>query len=546
MSNTESPITHSTHWADLVRLSQTTGRAHLRELFDKDPSRPAKFTLTGAHIRADFSRQRIDAEVLTALLNLARERGLESVRDHMFSGEHINTTEDRAVLHTALRRPQGDSLIVDGVDVVAQVHEVLDRMATFVNSVRCGEWLGFTGKPIKHIVNIGIGGSDLGPVMAYEALRHFGTRDLTFDFISNVDGTDFTEKLRGLNPEQTLVIVASKTFGTQETMMNATSTREWLLAGLNTTDHAAVARHFVAVSTNADRVSAFGIDTANMFGFWDWVGGRYSMDSSIGLSTMLLLGPDLFSELLAGFHDMDEHFVNSPLDQNIPVVMALCGLWNRSLLDISTVAVLPYDQYLNRFPAYLQQLIMESNGKSVTKSGDAVEVNTSPVYWGEPGTNGQHSFYQMLHQGTSIVACDIVMTARSQNPVGDHHRVLTSNALAQAAVFAFGRTQEQVIAAQVSPDLVAHKVMPGNRPVTVLALEEITPRSLGALIALYEHMVFVQGVLWGINSFDQWGVELGKEVATSIAPALTPENDPGSVSVDAATRALIDWYRANN
>ena len=546
MSTSESPITTSKHWPALVQLAGSVGEMHLRDLFSADPHRPSTLTFTSAHIRADFSRQRINSEVLAELLDLARDRGVEEMRDRMYRGERINTTEDRAVLHTALRRPVNDKLVVDGVDVVAQVHEVLSRMESFARSIRSGEWLGFTGKPIKHVVNIGIGGSDLGPVMAYEALRSFGTRDLSFHFISNVDGTDFTEKLRGLDPEQTLVIVASKTFGTQETMMNATSTREWLMAGLGTNDQTAVARHFVAVSTNAQRVANFGIDTNNMFGFWDWVGGRYSMDSSIGLSTMLLLGPELFHELLAGFHDMDEHFATASLESNIPVILALCGLWNRSILGIETVAVLPYDQYLNRFPAYLQQLIMESNGKSVTKNGQSVGVETSPVYWGEPGTNGQHSFYQMLHQGTSTVACDIIMTARSQNPAGDHHRVLTSNALAQASVFAFGRPAEQVAATGVSEDVVPHKVMPGNRPVTVLALEEITPRSLGALIALYEHMVFVQGVMWGINSFDQWGVELGKEVATSIAPALMPGDSGNPVDVDTATQALIDWYRELN
>lgn len=542
MSTVQNPVNTTQSWMELAQLAERFQSVHIRDLFQQDNSRPSWLTHTGAGIRADFSRQRVDADVMGALLSLARAQNIENRRDAMLRGEHINSTEDRAVLHTALRRPKTDSLVVDGVDVVSQVHEVLGRMGAFVDAVRSGIWLGYTGKSIKHIVNIGIGGSDLGPVMAFEALRSFGTRDLTFDFISNVDSTDFTEKLRGLDPEATLIIVASKTFGTQETMMNASSARDWLLRGLGTDSHEAVAKHFVAVSTNADRVSSFGIDTQNMFGFWDWVGGRYSMDSSIGLSTMLLLGPEKFKELLAGFHEMDQHFATASLETNLPVLMALCGIWNRSFLDISSVAVLPYDQYLSRFPAYLQQLIMESNGKSVTQDGQPVEVQTSPVYWGEPGTNGQHSFYQMLHQGTSVVACDVILTARSQNPSGEHHRVLTSNALAQASVFAFGRTEESVRAAGAPENLIAHKVMPGNRPVTVLAVEELTPHALGALVALYEHMVFVQGVIWGINSFDQWGVELGKEVATSIAPSLV-KNSEINQTLDSATQALISWFK---
>ena len=543
MSIPESPITSAQSWGAVVSCGQRQGQLHIRDLFESDSKRIEKFVFQAPHIMVDLTRQRIDSDVLENLISLARERNLDEARTAMFNGAHLNSTENRAVLHTALRRPISDKLIVDGQDVVADVHEVLGRLGDFSDSVRNGEWLGFTGKPIRHIVNIGIGGSDLGPVMAYEALKSFGTRDLSFTFISNVDSTDVCEKLRGLDPAATLVIVASKTFGTQETMMNATSAREWLLAGLATSDHAAVARHFVAVSTNEQRVRDFGIDPSNMFGFWDWVGGRYSMDSSIGLSTMLLLGRDGFAELLSGFHDMDLHFANTPLETNVPALMALIGLWNRSILNIGTVAVLPYDQYLNRFPAYLQQLIMESNGKSVTKSGQMVGVETSPVYWGEPGTNGQHSFYQMLHQGTSAVAVDIVMTGRSQNPLGEHHLVLASNALAQASVFAFGRSENEVLEAGVPEELVAHKVMPGNRPTTVLAVEEVTPRTLGALIALYEHMVFVQGVMWGINSFDQWGVELGKEVATSIAPAL--RGDVVS-SFDPATTHLINWFRKLN
>lgn len=543
MSIPESPITSAQSWGAVVSCGQRQGQLHIRDLFKSDSKRIEKFVFQAPHIMVDLTRQRIDSDVIENLISLARERNLDEARTAMFNGAHLNSTENRAVLHTALRRPISDKLIVDGQDVVADVHEVLGRLGDFSDSVRNGEWLGFTGEPIRHIVNIGIGGSDLGPVMAYEALKSFGTRDLSFTFISNVDSTDVCEKLRGLDPAATLVIVASKTFGTQETMMNATSAREWLLAGLATSDHAAVARHFVAVSTNEQRVRDFGIDPSNMFGFWDWVGGRYSMDSSIGLSTMLLLGRDGFAELLSGFHDMDLHFANTPLETNVPALMALIGLWNRSILNIETVAVLPYDQYLNRFPAYLQQLIMESNGKSVTKSGQMVGVETSPVYWGEPGTNGQHSFYQMLHQGTSAVAVDIVMTGRSQNPLGEHHLVLASNALAQASVFAFGRSENDVLEAGVPEELVAHKVMPGNRPTTVLAVEEVTPRTLGALIALYEHMVFVQGVMWGINSFDQWGVELGKEVATSIAPAL--RGDVVS-SFDPATTHLINWFRKLN
>jgi glucose-6-phosphate isomerase len=458
----------------------------------------------------------------------------------MFAGQRINTTENRSVLHTALRLPRDSQLFVDGHDVVPAVHEVLDRMAEFCESVRIGSWVGHTGEQITDVVNIGIGGSDLGPVMAYEALRHFSARHLSFHFVSNVDGTDISEVLQKVNPRTTLFIVASKTFTTAETMLNAHTAREALLSSVGG-DHAAVAKHFVAVSTNAHKVSEFGIDTANMFGFWDWVGGRYSMDSSIGLSTMLAIGPAAFRDMLSGFHAMDQHFLLSPLECNVPVLMAAIGVWNRSFLGIDTVAVLPYDQYLKRLPAYLQQLTMESNGKSVTKSGEAVKCDTGAVYWGEPGTNGQHSFYQLLHQGTSVVACDLFVVAKSQNPVGAHHDVLVSNALAQARVLAFGRTRDELLAAGVAEELIAHKEMPGNRPTTVLFVDEIDPFTLGSIVALYEHVVFVQGVMWGINSFDQWGVELGKEVATSIAPALTSQSDISQF--DSATAAAIAWYR---
>jgi glucose-6-phosphate isomerase len=498
---------------------------------------------TAAGVLADFSRQRVDAEVLESLIVLAKERGVESARSAMFDGVHINNTEDRAVLHTALRLPREAELVVDGQDIVTDVHAVLDRMAVLADDVRDGAWLGFTGKRIKHVVNIGIGGSDLGPVMAYEALRHYSARNLKFHFVSNVDGTDVAEVLQKIDPLETLFIVASKTFSTIETMMNADTARQALLASVPGGDVAAVARHFVALSTSASRVADFGIDLENMFGFWDWVGGRYSMDSAIGLSTMIALGPDNFRRLLDGFHAMDEHFRTEPLERNVPALMGLIGLWNRSLLDIPTVAVLPYDQYLKRFPAYLQQMIMESNGKSVTRDGQPVGTDTGAIYWGEPGTNGQHSFYQLLHQGTSFIACDVLVAGKSLNPIGEHHDVLVSNALAQATVLAFGRSVYQLQAAGVPEHLVAHKEMPGNRPTTVLFVNEVDPFTLGALVAMYEHMTFVQGIVWGINSFDQWGVELGKEMAVNITPYLTNADDTSSF--DAATALAIDWYRSN-
>jgi len=536
-------VTNSTTWTVLEDLSKSIGQTHIRDLFVADPSRAQELQLVAAGVLADFSRQRLDADVLNSLVALAKERGVETARAAMFDGVHINNTEDRAVLHTALRLPRGAQLIVDGQDVVADVHAVLDRMALLANDVRDGKWLGFTGKPIKHVVNIGIGGSDLGPVMAYEALRHYSARNLEFHFVSNVDGTDMAEVLQKIDPLETLFIVASKTFSTIETMMNADTARRALLAAVPGGDGAAVARHFVAVSTSAPRVADFGIDVANMFGFWDWVGGRYSMDSAIGLSTMIALGPDQFRKLLDGFHAMDEHFRTTPLESNVPALMGLIGLWNRSLLNIPTVAVLPYDQYLKRFPAYLQQMIMESNGKSVTRDGLPVGTNTGAIYWGEPGTNGQHSFYQLLHQGTSFIACDVLVAGKSLNPIGDHHDVLVSNALAQATVLAFGRSVEQLQAAGVPEHLISHKEMPGNRPTTVLFVDEIDPFTLGALVAMYEHMTFVQGIVWGINSFDQWGVELGKEMAVNITPYLTNADD--TASFDAATSQAIDWYRSH-
>ncbi len=530
-------------WTHLTSLAQQRKSRHIRELFDVDSDRVAGLTFQAGPLTLDFSRQRVDSQVIESLLNLARQVGVEAARDAMFAGAHINNTEDRAVLHTALRLPKSAELMVDGQDIVADVHAVLDSMSVLANQVRSGQWLGATGLPIRNIVNIGIGGSDLGPVMAYEALRNYSDRNLRFYFVSNVDGTDVSEVLKQVNPLETLFIVASKTFSTIETMMNAATAREALLAAVPADVTVAVSKHFVAVSTHRQRVIDFGIDPNNMFGFWDWVGGRYSMDSSIGLSTMLAIGPENFEKLLAGFHAMDEHFKTAAPEQNVPMLMALIGLWNRSFLDIETVAVLPYDQYLKRFPAYLQQLIMESNGKSVTNAGEAVPTQTSAVYWGEPGTNGQHSFYQMLHQGTSIVACDVLVPAKSHNPAGDHHDVLVSNALAQATVLAFGRTKEQVQQAGTAENLVTHKVMPGNRPTTLITLDEIDPFALGSLIALYEHMVFVQGIVWGINSFDQWGVELGKEMATTISPYLTNSED--LTKFDTATQAAINWYRAN-
>jgi glucose-6-phosphate isomerase len=459
----------------------------------------------------------------------------------MFAGEHINVSEDRAVLHVALRMPKEASLMVDGVDVVAQVHEVLDRMTDFANRVRSGEWKGHTGQAIKNVVNIGIGGSDLGPVMAYEALRHYSRRDLTFRFVSNVDATDFVEAVRDLEAGETLFIISSKTFGTLETLTNARSARDWLVEQLG--DASAVAKHFVAVSTNEEKVSAFGIDPANMFGFWDWVGGRYSMDSAIGLSTMLAIGPDGFGELLSGFHAMDEHFRTAPLRENLPVLMGMLAVWNRDFLGCQSVGVMPYEQYLKRLPAYLQQLTMESNGKHVSLDGTGIDYQTGAIYWGEPGTNGQHSFYQLIHQGTTIVPVDLIGFAKSLNPLGEHHDILSSNVFAQAQALAFGKTEEEVRAEGTPEHVIAHRVMEGNRPTNVLLAEVLTPRLLGSLIALYEHSVFTQGTVWGVDSFDQWGVELGKVLAVAIIPELEAGTEP-ELSHDSSTNALITLYRS--
>jgi glucose-6-phosphate isomerase len=513
---------------------------HLRELFAADPDRGERLVVEAAGLYADISKHRVTDETLDLLVALAEESGVVERRDAMFRGEHINTTEDRAVLHTALRLPRDAQLVVDGVDVVAEVHAVLNRMADFAASVRDGRWTGHTGKPISAVVNVGIGGSDLGPVMAYEALRHYSARHLTMRFVSNVDGTDFAEATRDLDPETTLFIIASKTFGTLETMTNAHTARDWALAALG--DEAAVAKHFVAVSTNAERVSAFGIDTANMFGFWDWVGGRYSMDSAIGLSTMIAIGPERFAEMLSGFHAMDEHFRTAPLRENLPVLMGMLGVWYRELFDAQTVAVLPYDQYLKRFPAYLQQLTMESNGKHVTLEGRHVDYQTGPVYWGEPGTNGQHSFYQLIHQGTELVPVDLIGFANSLNPLGEHHDILNSNVFAQAKALAFGRTLDEVLAEGTDPAIAPHRVMEGNRPSTTLLIDVLTPAVLGSLVALYEHVVFTQGAVWDINSFDQWGVELGKVMALEIVPQLSSTEEP-VLEHDSSTNALITRYR---
>ena len=524
------------HLADLYEETETL---HLRDLFAADSDRGARLTAEAEGLRLDFSKHRVTDEIVGRLLELAREAGLEQRRDAMFAGEHINSTEDRAVLHVALRMPAGSSLEVDGRDVVSGVHETLGRMAGFAEQVRAREWIGHTGKPITNIVNIGIGGSDLGPVMAYRALRHYADRELTVRFVSNVDGTDFAEETRDLNPAETLFIVASKTFTTLETMTNAHTARDWLLAGVGG-DQAAIAKHFVALSTNAEQVSEFGIDTANMFGFWDWVGGRYSMDSAIGLSTMIAIGPEAFGEMLAGFHAIDEHFRTAPLEQNLPVLMGMLSFWYAEFYEAETVAVLPYDQYLERFPAYLQQLTMESNGKHVRLDGTRVVGPTGPIFWGEPGTNGQHSFYQLIHQGTHLIPCDFIAFGRSLNTLGDHQDKLVANVFAQAEALAFGKTEAEVRAEGVPEELVPHKEFDGNRPSNVICAEQLDPATLGKLVALYEHSVFTQGTIWGINSFDQWGVELGKVLAERIIPELQGEGEP---SHDSSTNALIGWYR---
>jgi glucose-6-phosphate isomerase len=514
---------------------------HLRDLFAEDPGRGDRLVADGAGLHLDFSKNRITEESVILLGELARERGVEERREAMFTGEHINVSEDRAVLHVALRMPKGRSLIVDGVDVVKEVHETLERMSDFCERVRSGEWVGHTGRPIRNVVNVGIGGSDLGPVMAYEALRHFSRREMTFRFVSNVDGTDFVEKTRDLDPEETLFVIASKTFTTLETMTNARTAREWVLAGIGGQEWG-IARHFVAVSTNAGEVSEFGIDTDNMFGFWDWVGGRYSMDSAIGLSTMLAIGPARFAEMLAGFHAMDEHFRETPPAENLPMLMALLSVWYGDFFGAQTSGVFPYDQYLHRFPAYLQQLTMESNGKHVTLDGARVDYDTGAIFWGEPGTNGQHSFYQLIHQGTRLIPCDFIGFMRSNNPVGDHHDLLMSNVFAQSEALAFGKTPEQVRAEGTAEPIVPHRVMEGNRPSNTILAERLDPATLGALVALYEHSVFTQGAIWGVDSFDQWGVELGKALAVAIIPELQAPEEP-KLRHDSSTNALIRRYR---
>ena len=531
--------TRTSAWQRLGALAPDLRERHLRELFADEPGRGPAWTLEAAGLRADFSKQRVSHEVMEALLSLADDCGVLARRDAMFEGQHINVTEDRAVLHTALRLPPGPALDVDGVDVVAEVNDVLERMGGFARRVRNGEWTGASGRRIRNVINIGIGGSDLGPAMAYIALKFYSDRAMTFRFVSNVDPTDISEAIRDLDPAETLFIVASKTFGTQETLTNAKAARQWVVDALG---EGAVEKHFVAVSTNAERVAAFGIDTANMFGFWDWVGGRYSMDSAIGLSTMIAVGPDRFREMLDGFHAMDEHFRHADPSSNIPLRMGLIAVWNRDFLGIHTNAVLPYAQFLSRFPAYLQQLTMESNGKSVRLDGARVDYDTGAIYWGEPGTNGQHSFYQLLHQGTEIVACDFILFAQALEPVFDMQDMLDANALAQAAVLAFGRTAEEVRAEGVPEALVPHKVMPGNRPSTFILAARLDPHALGALIALYEHSVFVQGAVWGIDSFDQWGVELGKAMANSILPDLQDADRP--LDRDSSTNDLIRAYQA--
>lgn len=528
-------------WHALQAHAQTMGSVHLRELFATDPERGTRLTTEAAGLYLDYSKHRITDEILALLFALARACGLEERIAAMFGGAKINSTEGRAVLHVALRAPRDATFLVDGENVVPEVHAVLDRMAAFSEQVRTGAWHGYTGRPIRHIVNIGIGGSDLGPVMAYEALRHYSARALTLRFVSNVDGTDFAEATRDLDPTETLFIVASKTFTTLETMTNARTARQWLLASLG--DEAAVARHFVAVSTNAAEVARFGIDTANMFGFWDWVGGRYSMTSAIGLSTMIAIGAEGYRELLAGFHAMDEHFRSAPFERNLPVIHGLLGIWYGNFFGAQTQAVLPYDQYLKRLPAYLQQLTMESNGKSVRLDGAPVDYDTGAIYWGEPGTNGQHSFYQLIHQGTRLIPCDFIGFCRSLNPLGSHHDLLMANMFAQGEALAFGKRAEEVAAEGAPPALVPHRTFPGNRPSSTILAEQLTPAVLGALVALYEHSVYTQGVIWAINPFDQWGVELGKVLAGRIVPELASTEEPQLVH-DSSTNNLIRRYRA--
>jgi glucose-6-phosphate isomerase len=528
-------------WKALELQHALIGDEHLRDLFVADPTRGERLAAEGAGVYLDYSKNRVTDETLALLRQLAEESGLAERTDAMFRGDRINVTEDRSVLHVALRMPRERSLIVDGVDVVAEVHETLDRMAAFSERLRTGEWQGHTGKPIRNVVNVGIGGSDLGPVMAYEALRFYTRRDLTFRFVSNVDSTDFVEATRDLSPDETLFVISSKTFTTLETMTNAHSARAWTLASLG--DEASIAKHFVAVSTNAEEVQKFGIDPENMFGFWDWVGGRYSMDSAIGLSTMLAIGPERFGELLAGFHAMDEHFREAPPERNLPAIMGLLCVWYGDFFGAQTVGVMPYSQYLKRFPAYLQQLTMESNGKSVSLDGGHVDYETGAVFWGEPGTNGQHSFYQLIHQGTKLVPVDLIGFGKTLNPLGDHHDILMSNVFAQAEALAFGKSEEQVRAEGTAEAVVPHRIFEGNRPSNVLLVEQLTPFTLGALVALYEHSVFTQGTVWSINSFDQWGVELGKALAQRIIPELTAAEEP-DLAHDSSTNALIRRYRS--
>ncbi len=541
MKTLDKPANRQPAWKELESHAKDIKGQHLRGLFESDSKRGQRMTAEAVGLFLDYSKNLITDDTIALLIRLANESGLRERLDAMFRGDKINVTENRAVLHVSLRAPRDATFLVDGKNVVQEVHAVLDKMAAFSERIRSGQWKGFTGKPIRNVVNIGIGGSDLGPVMVYEALKHYSERALTFRFVSNVDGLDFVEATRDLDPAETLFIVSSKTFTTLETMTNAETARDWLLKGLGG-DRAAIAKHFVAVSTNADKVSAFGIDTANMFGFWDWVGGRYSMDSAIGLSTMVAIGAESFLAMLDGFHQMDEHFRTAPFEENLPVLMVLFGLWHTDFFDAQTVAVLPYEQYLKRFPAYLQQLTMESNGKHVTLDGNRVECNTGPVYWGEPGTNGQHSFYQLIHQGTRFIPCDFIAFGHALTPLGRHHDILMANVFAQAEALAFGKTVEEV-KAEGTPDwLVPHRVFEGNRPSNTILAERLTPTLLGALVALYEHIVFTQGVLWNINSFDQWGVELGKALAQRIIPELESTTEL-ALKHDSSTYNLIRRYR---
>src|SRR5712675_300329 len=535
------PLVKRPAWKALAVHHRSAKALHLRKLFADDPKRGTRLTAEAAGLFLDYSKNRVTDQTLKLLRQLAKESGLRERIEAMFRGEKINITENRAVLHVALRAPRGTSIILDGKSVVPEVHAVLDKMAGFANRVRSGEWKGHTGKRIKNVINVGIGGSDLGPVMAYEALKHYSERTMTFRFVSNVDGTDFIEAVRDLDPAETLFIISSKTFTTLETMTNAHTARDWLLAGLKVDE--AIARHFVAVSTNAQEVAKFGIDTANMFGFWDWVGGRYSMDSAIGLSTMLAIGPDNFRAMLDGFHKMDEHFRTAPFERNLPVLMGLLAIWNNNFLGAQTVAVLPYEQYLSRFPAYLQQLTMESNGKHVMLDGVAVSTDTSPIYWGEPGTNGQHSFYQLIHQGTRLIPCDFIAFGQALNPLGRHHDLLLANVFAQTEALAFGKTAEQVKAEGTEDWLVPHRIFEGNRPSNTILMDRLTPATLGKLIALYEHSVFTQGTIWNIDSFDQWGVELGKVLAQRIVPELESKIAP-KLDHDSSTNNLIRRYRS--